>query len=43
MFFRRYARKPSPQKPKIIIAQVEGSGTGATEVYPTLKPYQYSY
>jgi hypothetical protein len=28
--FRRYAMKPSPQKPKIIIAQVEASGTAAT-------------
>jgi hypothetical protein len=26
-FFRRQAKKPSPKKPKIIIAQVEGSGT----------------
>src|ERR1700733_31257 len=25
--FRRYATKPSPQKPRIIMAQVEGSGT----------------
>jgi hypothetical protein len=24
--FRRYATKPRPQKPRIIIAQVEGSG-----------------
>jgi hypothetical protein len=28
--FRRYAIKPSPQKPRIIIAHVEGSGTAAT-------------
>jgi hypothetical protein len=25
--FRRYAMKPMPQKPRIIIAHVEGSGT----------------
>ena len=25
--FRRYAMKPTPQKPRIIIAQVDGSGT----------------
>jgi hypothetical protein len=29
LFFRRYAIQPSPRKPKIIIAHVEGSGTGA--------------
>ena len=28
---RRYAMKPTPAKPRIIIAQVEGSGTGATD------------
>ena len=27
---RRYAMNPSAQKPRIIIAQVEGSGTAAT-------------
>jgi hypothetical protein len=27
--FRRYAIKPRPKKPRIIIAQVEGSGTAA--------------
>jgi hypothetical protein len=26
-FLRRYPKKPSPAKPKIIIAQVDGSGT----------------
>jgi hypothetical protein len=30
--FRRNAMKPTPAKPRIIIAQVEGSGTGATLV-----------
>ena len=30
--FRRYAMKPTPQKPRIIIAQVEGSGTPDTSV-----------
>ena len=28
--FRRYAMKPMPAKPKIIIAQVEGSGNVQT-------------
>ena len=28
--FLRYATKPRPQNPRIIIAQVEGSGTAAT-------------
>jgi hypothetical protein len=28
--FRRYAMKQRPQKPRIIIAQVDGSGTAAT-------------
>jgi hypothetical protein len=28
--FRRYAMKPMPAKPRIIIAQVEGSGTAPT-------------
>jgi hypothetical protein len=32
---RRYAMKPTPAKPKIIIAQVEGSGTAETFVVPT--------
>jgi hypothetical protein len=27
---RRYDRKPTPAKPSIIIAQVDGSGTAAT-------------
>src|ERR1700743_689798 len=27
--FRRYAMKPTPKKPRSIIAQVEGSGTAA--------------
>ena len=27
--FRRYAMKPTPMKPKIIMAQVDGSGTAA--------------
>ena len=27
---RRYAMKPTPAKPRIIIAQVEGSGTAAS-------------
>jgi hypothetical protein len=31
--FRRYAMKPTPAKPRIIIAHVEGSGTA-----PTLAP-----
>jgi hypothetical protein len=30
--FRRYARKPTPMKPRIIIAHVEGSGTAAVGV-----------
>jgi hypothetical protein len=29
VFLRRYAMKPSPQKPRIIMAHVEGSGTAA--------------
>jgi hypothetical protein len=29
-FFRRYAIKPMPAKPRIIIAQVDGSGTAPT-------------
>ena len=29
--FRRYAMKPTPTKPRIIIAQVEGSGTALTD------------
>jgi len=29
---RRYAMKPIPKKPRIVIAQVEGSGTAATKV-----------
>ena len=32
LFFRRNAMKPSPQKPRSIIAQVEGSGTAAVKV-----------
>jgi hypothetical protein len=32
---RRYAMKPSPQKPRIIMAQVEGSGTAAVKVTDT--------
>src|SRR5258708_34131263 len=28
---RRYAMKPTPAKPRIIIAQVDGSGTAETE------------
>lgn len=31
---RRYARKPTPAKPRIIIAQVVGSGTAVTAVTP---------
>src|SRR3984957_4655848 len=30
LLLRRYAMKPRPTKPKIIMAQVEGSGTAAT-------------
>ena len=30
--FRRYAMNPTPAKPRIIMAQVEGSGTAATGV-----------
>jgi hypothetical protein len=30
LLFRRYAMKPTPKNPKIIIAQVEGSGTAVT-------------
>ena len=30
--FRRYATKPTPAKPRIIMAQVAGSGTAATDV-----------
>jgi hypothetical protein len=30
--FRRYAMKPMPQKPRIIMAQVEGSGTAGAMV-----------
>ena len=32
--FRRYAMKPMPAKPRIIIAHVEGSGTAATPTPP---------
>jgi hypothetical protein len=35
--FRRYAMKPMPAKPRIIIAHVEGSGTADTAVN-TAKP-----
>ena len=30
----RYAMKPIPRKPRIIIAQVEGSGTAEIEYVP---------
>src|SRR5258708_26074107 len=32
LFLRRYAMKPRPANPRIIIAHVEGSGTAATEL-----------
>lgn len=32
LFFRRYAMKPTPMKPKSIMAQVEASGTAAVSV-----------
>lgn len=32
--FRRYAMKPRPAKPSIIIAHVEGSGTAETGLLP---------
>jgi hypothetical protein len=31
-FFRRYAMNPTPAKPRIIIAHVEGSGTDCTGI-----------
>jgi hypothetical protein len=34
--FRRYAMKPTPAKPRIIIAHVEGSGTADARVIETL-------
>ena len=33
--FWRYAMKPTPAKPRIIMAQVEGSGTAATDAIPS--------
>src|ERR1700722_19007668 len=36
--FPRYATKPTPMKPRIIMAQVEGSGTAETASVPTPKP-----
>ena len=41
MLFRRYAMKPIPKKPKIIMAQVEGSGTGDTLPISELKRSEY--
>ena len=35
--FRRYAMKPTPINPRIIIAHVEGSGTAAEMV--TIEPF----
>jgi hypothetical protein len=35
--FRRYATKPTPAKPKIIITQVEGSGTAEVSAYAVVK------
>jgi hypothetical protein len=35
--FRRYAMKPTPINPRIIIAHVEGSGTAADMV--TIEPF----
>jgi hypothetical protein len=32
LFFRRYAMQPIPTKPRIITAQVEGSGTAVTVI-----------
>ena len=32
-FFRRLAAKPTPKKPKIIITQVDASGTAATVTF----------
>ena len=37
----RRAAKASPNRPTIIIAQVDGSGTAPATV-PTVKPYQFS-
>jgi cation diffusion facilitator CzcD-associated flavoprotein CzcO len=34
--FRRYAMKPTPAKPRIIMAQVEGSGTAAVRFTPSM-------
>jgi hypothetical protein len=39
---RRYAKKPMPKKPRIIMPQVAGSGTAETPAVPTAKPYQSS-
>jgi hypothetical protein len=36
LFFRRYAMNPTPAKPRIIMAQVEGSGTPGVNVAPAL-------
>src|SRR6516162_5643475 len=32
LFLRRYASQPSPRKPRISMAQVEGSGTAPTVI-----------
>ena len=36
--FRRYAMKPTPAKPRSIIAQVVGSGTAAVATKPRSNP-----
>ena len=38
--FRRYAKKPTPAKPKTIIAQVEGSGTAPTGKPPRVPSWR---
>ena len=38
LFLRRYAMKPRPAKPRIIIAQVAGSGTAEMLRSPVLVP-----
>ena len=38
VFLLRYAMKPTPRKPRSIIAQVEGSGTAPTFTWMSTEP-----
>jgi len=40
--FRRYAMKPRPTKPRIIMAHVDGSGTAGVSVAPTLPVFPFA-